>query len=968
LFDNEKLKSNTHPIWTKISERLDFKVKPLNLFISVYKDLHHFQTKLKERLNIKHTCIVEQTTDEESVSSESVEDTEEENIDNRVKLLDSRRVIDVSTTLFNFYIPFEKYLEFKPSIIEYRQKHKRRKYNVFKKNIWSDIINDAFLSEHKLPCNFVYKRNKVSIDNSRSNYFFTFYAKCKDCDNKLFGWSDNEPNDGDPIYINIRTKNTKGCELEHTSKRPLKGEKRNEIGRQLSKDLASNWRRDNVSDMEFGRISPPNLYGLPVLRKAKQEYKDKVLSITEKCPFKSLVELKHNSQFSGSIHSISIDPLIVHYWSNHQLVIYKDLCKSYTKISIDATGGLVKKIKRSSLNLLSSHIFLYEAVVNTGYGQIPITQMISEKQNCLTIYKWLGDWLNSGIRPPDEAVCDFSMALLGAMSRAFCDGISIRSYLENCFNILVGQDRQLPQCFIRIDVAHMMKIFCRLKPLAGINNKHLKNFYVRGLRLLLTSDEMDEFKNILTTLLTVMMSEKDGWLADKSISPAESSREYILNLIKGIQFDMDNLYDEDEDMIPNDEPVSEVEETPDSIAVFLSGIYMVCSDNANKTGDRISAYYLPDLAKDVKRLCKYFPLWTGVMKSKFNSPFNIASSAAVESDFGELKHKILRFEAQPMTADRFVSKHLISIDSNSKLFRSSQLRNELPKTSTNDNKTIKKFKQQEIDWNNIHLDEQSDRCSYNSTKHDNISIKNHISDTVIDNAQFAESDSSGSEMSKSSLDVTENWRGKGKNEELIPAINEKKQKNPRLTMYMQSAPEIDQILNRRTRSNLNTLLVNGNVSTPLRRMRKKYIVNNTCPFDSIAFIISMAYIDHPQYKSFIDASNNTLLQFYKNLAVNGTSKISYMTRLDILKDIFEEQESINNVKVIDARCNVLFMVTKLLKTAPSAIDRMICSNDINCPQSIRNVPSPTVIVRLQKNNIQDLNDALKTYVFPKEIE
>jgi len=71
-----------------------------------------------------------------------------------------------------------------------------------------------------------------------------------------------------------------------------------------------------------------------------------------------------------------------------------------------------------------------------------------------------------------------------------------------------------------------------------------------------------------------MMSEKDGWLADKSIYPAESSREYILNLIKYIQFDMDNLHDEDEDMIPNDEPVSEVEETPDSIAVFFLVVFI----------------------------------------------------------------------------------------------------------------------------------------------------------------------------------------------------------------------------------------------------------------------------------------------------------------------------------------------------------------------------------------------------------
>lgn len=116
----------------------------------------------------------------------------------------------------------------------------------------------------------------------------------------------------------------------------------------------------------------------------------------------------------------------------------------------------------------------------------------------------------------------------------------------------------------------------------------------------------------------------------------------------------------------------------------MSGIDRICSDNAKKEGNRISAYYLPNLAKDVQRLCKYFPLWTGVMKPKFNSPFNIASSAVVESDFGELKHKILRFEGQPMTADRFVCKHLISINSNTKLFRSSQLRNELPKMSTAD--------------------------------------------------------------------------------------------------------------------------------------------------------------------------------------------------------------------------------------------------------------------------------------------
>lgn len=203
-------------------------------------------------------------------------------------------------------------------------------------------------------------------------------------------------------------------ELTHITKRQLKGDKRKQVGQQLSTDLASNWRRHNVSDIEFGRISPPNLYRHEVLRITKQEFKDEALGIKIKCPINSLVEFKNNSQYSESIHHIAIDPLIVHYWTAHQLVIYKDLRKSYCKVFIDATGGLVKKLKRSSLNLFSSHLFLYEAVVNTHYGQIPITQMVSEKQSTITIFHWLAEWVNSGIRIPNEAVCDFSYALLGA--------------------------------------------------------------------------------------------------------------------------------------------------------------------------------------------------------------------------------------------------------------------------------------------------------------------------------------------------------------------------------------------------------------------------------------------------------------------------------------------------------------------------------------------------------------------------
>lgn len=104
-------------------------------------------------------------------------------------------------------------------------------------------------------------------------------------------------------------------------------------------------------------------------------------------------------------------------------------------MSIDATGGLIKKLKLTSLYLLSGHIFLYEAVVSTSVGHIPITQMLSEKHDMLTIFYWLGQWVKCGMKTPNEVVCDFSKALLGAISRAICNGKSLHEYNDNCFKV-----------------------------------------------------------------------------------------------------------------------------------------------------------------------------------------------------------------------------------------------------------------------------------------------------------------------------------------------------------------------------------------------------------------------------------------------------------------------------------------------------------------------------------------------------
>lgn len=56
------------------------------------------------------------------------------------------------------------------------------------------------------------------------------------------------------------------------------------VSEELSTNVGSNWRRKNVANSDFGRISPANLYSLNALSKTKQQFKDATLGVTKKCP------------------------------------------------------------------------------------------------------------------------------------------------------------------------------------------------------------------------------------------------------------------------------------------------------------------------------------------------------------------------------------------------------------------------------------------------------------------------------------------------------------------------------------------------------------------------------------------------------------------------------------------------------------------------------------------------------------
>lgn len=154
------------------------------------------------------------------------------------------------------------------------------------------------------------------------------------------------------------------------------------------------------------------------------------------------------------------------------------------------------------------------------------------------------------------------------------------------------------------------------------------------------------------------------------------------------------------------------------------------------------------------------------------------------------------------------------------------------------------------------------------------------------------------------------------------------------------------------------------MKTPIIINKKRYLVSNTCAFDSVCILIAMAYTDSKDYQKFINKSDNALLTFSKDLAINGPSPIIYKKRLGILKTIFQEDLGITDVVVINAECNVLHIITTLMKTNPSTTNIKTCSNN-NC--EVKEHISPTIILKLA-DGFSSLQKNLQQYCEDKNIK
>jgi len=198
--------------------------------------------------------------------------------------------------------------------------------------------------------------------------------------------------------------------------------------------------------MAYNDIEPPHLYSAEVLRTAKHEI------LKKKYIHEDPTKVLHIVQFdklAGTLYNIELNPLYVHYYQLGKLDVYRAYAVSKPAcVYIDATGTIIKKIRNPDN---SKYIFLYNCVINYDRGFFPVAQMLTENHNTNSIQFWLIEWVRSGAPHPREVVCHFSKALLIATIRSFSGYLIIDNYADAC------KDIYIPDCYIRIDIAHFIK-------------------------------------------------------------------------------------------------------------------------------------------------------------------------------------------------------------------------------------------------------------------------------------------------------------------------------------------------------------------------------------------------------------------------------------------------------------------------------------------------------------------------------
>lgn len=856
--------------------------------------------------------------------------------------------------------------------------YKQREYEVLVIG-WADALYDILWNHMKLPCPFAFKNAKINRNPGET--FLTVKGSCSECGSKIHIYCQSEPTD-DGATFHVSTFDSHG--VTHQNKRQVSGERRMRIGKELQGKSTYAWRREEANRlMEFGDVIPANIPSEEVVRKAKQETRDKDLGLFKvKSALASVWDMKYGLEFNGCIHEISLDKFFVMYWTPTQLYLYKKFLEEDCagSISIDATGSLPKQIQKPDGS--KSVVYLYQAVC--GYRQkiLPLFQLVSEKHDTNTLNYWIREWIRSGGSPPKQVVTDYSLALLNATSLAF-NNTDLKTYIEKC--IVLDTDGSTvrvnsPKCVIRLDIAHFINMVARWTCFKH-ESYQKKDFYLRCVGLLTTCTSINDFVRLCTDVLTIAFATHED-IDDKN-SHCFAAQNRVTERLKSYKLpdngaeEVDGHQDEKESLLARFNDVDGETELDSSAAVEVILRKIESNSKNDLNHGRLNAYQCSAFGSRLLKLVKHFVLWTAVMvvdnpnsSTLVELPGDndvrlVSSSARSEEYFRELKHLIFKKE-KAIRIDKFLVIHLRNLAGTTKLLNADtkkikKRRTEVPHSTPRVNNPGQKrsttlvmesltstiesvFHQDIFDQSVTSKFQQEQECEGHlelKLDHGNAGDgkgryeRKRACEDDGDNATEHDPKQKQEKLDGTTLMASIDDPSTEPEQSLMAFLNETEdwrgltkktepiQGRPKKRgKYLTACPDIEIIHQRPKFSLALPLLVNGNSLGPVKIGKDVIAVRNTCAFDSTVQSMLAAFHDFEKYHDHITKSKIALHDFVEALSKSGVCSKIYNKRCEILKHTSEIKNG-----VLDCESNIATLIeSHILPNTPS-LEIEVCCRD-----------------------------------------
>jgi len=320
-------------------------------------------------------------------------------------------------------------------------------------------------------------------------------------------------------------------------------------------------------------------------------------------------------------------PFYIHLFSEEQIERYIEYCtkEKYSYVHIDATGGILKKMRGQKQSLLYAIMFKDG---NDSNDTVPLAHAVLTNHTVFSISYFFGhlahqiSQVKCRLVLPSFFVIDFSAAIMNSILQAF-NGENINTHLKRCWNVLSGKynaQELRSLSFIHFCCCHVIHAIARSLTAARIDKK-IRRGVLHIFAFILCGNDIKQLYDILGSVINIFgdpneQNAKENFerLLSLELHVDEESVSMLTDdkkIFEKAKQDYEELKLVDEYFRSNTPIIHQSPFNKEAIRLYPNLTTLI--NNKSKYGKIINPLFSPSIIRIFYRWWAYLPLWTGLL-------------------------------------------------------------------------------------------------------------------------------------------------------------------------------------------------------------------------------------------------------------------------------------------------------------------------------------------------------------------